>query len=168
MSWSKKKCQFVVILNMLLIGRPTTDYPSYRDVLSFLECPLIPFKHWSVSTRWGIVECLHAVVQNRVKFALQECQFFSLTCDEVTTVDCQTWISVHVYVVKDYVRVPLLLTLEQVIGGTGSDNLTRVLLDVLWEVGGLTREQIQEKLLCFGADGATVFHGVRGDVPVQL
>ena len=112
-----------------------TNYPSYRDVFSFLECPLIPFKHWSVSTGWGIVECLHVVVQNRVKLALQECQFFSLTCDEVTTVDCQTWISVHVYVVKDYVRVPLLLTLERVTGGTRSDNLTRVLLDVLWEVG---------------------------------
>ena len=145
-----------------------TDYPSYPDVLSFLECPLIPFKHWSVSTGWGIAECVHVVVQNRVKLALQEYQFFSLTCDEVTTVDYQTWISVHVYVVKDYVCVPLLLTLERVTGGTGSDNLTRVLLDVLWEVGGLTREQIREKLLCFGADGAAVFHGVRGGVTVQL
>ena len=168
MSWSKKKCQFVVILNMLLIGRPMTDYPSYRDVLSFLECPLIPFKHWSISTGWEIAECLHAVVQNCVKLALQECQFFSLTCDEVTTVDYHTWILVHVYVIKNYVRVPLLLTLEQVTGGTGLDNLTRVLLDVLWEVGGLTREQIREKLLCFSADGAAIFHGVRGGVTIQL
>ena len=37
MSRLKKKCQFVVILNMLLIGRPMSDYPSYRDVLSFLS-----------------------------------------------------------------------------------------------------------------------------------
>ena len=34
--------------------------------------------------------------------------------------------------------------------------------------GGLIREQIREKLLCFGADGAIVFHGVRGGVTVQL
>ncbi|KAG0553568.1 hypothetical protein KC19_12G021500 [Ceratodon purpureus] len=50
MNWSKKKCQFVVVLNMLLAGRPMTDYPSYRDVLSYLDCPLVPFKHWSVSS----------------------------------------------------------------------------------------------------------------------
>ena len=112
MNWSKKKCQFVVILNMLLIGRPMTDYPSYRDVLSFLDCPLIPFKYWSVSIGWGIAECLQTVVQNWVKAPLAECDFFSLTCDEVTIVDCQTWISIHVYVVKEFVCVPMLLTLE--------------------------------------------------------
>ena len=41
----KKKCQFVVILNMLLMSRSMIDYPSYCDVLSFLDCPLISFKH---------------------------------------------------------------------------------------------------------------------------
>ena len=168
MNWSKKKCQFVVILNMLLIGRPMIDYPSYRDILSFLDCPLIPFKHWSVSTGWGIAECLQSVVQNRVKAALAKCDFFSLTCNEVTTVDCQTWISIHVYVVKDFVHVPMLLTLERVIGGVGSDNLTTVLVEALQQLGGLTLEQIRDKLLCFGADGAAVFHGVRGGVTVQL
>ena len=43
-----------------------------------------------------------------------------------------------------------------------------MLLDALRELGGLTLEQIREKLLCFGADGATVFHGVSGGVTVQL
>ena len=79
MNWSKKKCQFVVTLNMLLIGRPMIDYPSYCDVPSFLDCPLIPFKHWSVSTGWGLAECLHVVVQNRVKAALAQCEFFCHT-----------------------------------------------------------------------------------------
>ena len=168
MNWSKKKCQFVVILNMLLIDRPMTDYPSYRDVLSFLDCPLIPFKHWSVSIGWGIAECLQFVVQNRVKAALAKCDFFSLTCDEVTTVDCQTWISILVYVVKEIVRVPMLLTLERITGGTGSNNLTTVLVEALQQLGGLTLEHIRDKLLCFGADGAIVFHGVRGGVTVEL
>ena len=103
-----------------------------------------------------------------MKAALAECDFFSLTCDEVTIVDCQTWISIHVYVVKDFVCVPMLLTLERVTGGAGSDNLTTVLVEALQQLGGLTLEQIRDKLLCFGADGAAVFHGVRGGVTVQL
>ena len=89
-----------------------SDYPSYCDVLSFLDYLLIMFKRWSVSTSWDIAKCLHVVVQNHVKAAFAGYYFFSLKCDEVTTVDCQTWISVHVYVVKEYVRVPMLLTLE--------------------------------------------------------
>ena len=168
MNRSKKKYQFVVILKVLLIDRPKTDYPSYCDVLSFLDCPLIPFKHWSVSTGWGIAECLQFVVQNQIKVALAQCEFFSLTCDEVITVVCQTWISIHVYVVNEFVCVPMLLTLERVTVGAGSYNLTTVLVEALQQLGGLTLEQIREKLLCFGADGAAVFHGIKGGVTVQL
>ena len=55
MNWAKKKCKFVVILNMLLIGRPMIDYPYYCDVQTFLDCPLIPFKHWSVFNGWDTI-----------------------------------------------------------------------------------------------------------------
>ena len=160
MSWSKNKCQLVVILNMLLIGRSMSDYPYYHDVLSFLNCPLILLKQWSMSIGWGITKCLHAIIQNCIKVALAKCQFISITCDEVTTVDCQTWILVQVYIVKENVCVPMLLTFEKITSGVGVDNLTRVLLEALQEFGVLTKEQIWEKLLCFGANGAVVFHCV--------
>ena len=48
--------------------------------------------------------------------------------------DCQTWISIHVYVVKEFVCVPMLLTLERVIGGARLDNLTRVLVEALQQL----------------------------------
>lgn len=38
------------------------------------------------------------MVQDQVKSAHAECEFFYLTCDEVMTVDNQTWISVHFYI----------------------------------------------------------------------
>ena len=72
------------------------------------------------------------------------------------------------YVVKEFVRVPMLLILERMTGGAGSNNLTTLLVDALQQLGGLTLEQIREKLLCFSADGAAVFHVVRGGVTVQL
>ena len=42
------------------------------------------------------------------------------------------------------------------------------MIDALREFGGLSIEQIWEKLLFFGADGVAIFHGVRGGVIVQL
>ena len=52
--------------------------------------------------------------------------------------------------------------------GARSDNLTTMLMEALQQLGGLTLEQIREKLLCFGANGAAVFHDVRGGVTMQL
>ena len=79
---------------------------------------------------------------NCIKVVLAECQFFFVTCDEVTTVNYQIWISLHVYVVKEFVCVPMLLTLEKVMGGAEVDDLSRVLLEALQEFGGLTKEEI--------------------------
>ena len=56
-----------------------TNYPFYHNILSFLDCPLILFKHCSISSGWRIVECLYVVVQNQVKVALVQCEFFSIT-----------------------------------------------------------------------------------------
>ena len=55
-------------------------------------------------------------------------------------VECQTWISIHVYVVKEYVLVSMLLTLERIMGGARFDNLTRVLLDALQKLEDLIVE----------------------------
>ena len=43
-----------------------------------------------------------------------------------------------------------------------------MLINALREVGGLKDVQIQEKLLCFGTNGATIFHGVKVGITVQL
>jgi hypothetical protein len=92
-----------------------------------------------------------------------------LTYDEVTIVDNQIWIFVHVYVVnKDYFHLPYLLALERVEGGTGSNNLTKLITSFWKEHGGMSRKDIQAKLLCFGIDGASDFQGNRNEVTIQL
>lgn len=60
------------------------------------------------------------------------------------------------------------MALERVEGGTGSNNLTKLITSFLKENGGLSREDIQAKLLCFGADGASVFQGNRNKVTTQF
>jgi hypothetical protein len=45
--------------------------------------------------------------------------FLSISINEVTTINNQSWISIHCYVVEGWGWVPILLTLEQLVeGGT--------------------------------------------------
>jgi hypothetical protein len=43
----------------------------------------------------------------------------SISTDEVTTINNQSWISIHYYVVEGWRWVPILLTLEQLVEGVG-------------------------------------------------
>lgn len=52
----------------------------------------------------------------------------------MTTVDNYRWISVNVYVVKDFLRVPMLLGLLKVIGGSGGDNLRSMIIGELQKI----------------------------------
>lgn len=49
-----------------------------------------------------------------------------------------------------------------------SANLTQVITDALRVRGGLSRQEVSSKLVSFGADGASVFQGVRTGVTRQL
>ena len=142
-NWTKKKAQFIVVLFLLLNGGPMIDFLAYKDLLNFLNVLFVPYKHWSVNNGWGIVECLGEVVDHCVQKALAECSFFSLTCDEVTTINNQILIFVHVCIVNnDYFRLPYLLALERVEGGTGSNNLIKLITSFLKENSGLPREEM--------------------------
>ncbi len=41
--------------------------------------------------------------------------------------------------------------------GSGSLNLTKSIMVVLMKCGGLTREDVAKRLLCFGANGTSIF-----------
>jgi hypothetical protein len=51
---------------------------------------------------------------------VQGANLFLVTTNEVTSImENQQWISVHVYVMKDYYPIPILLTLELGTCGSG-------------------------------------------------
>jgi hypothetical protein len=66
-----------------------------------------------------MTESLFNVVQARTKEIVSTASYFSITCDEVTTLDNQSWISTHIYTIQDWKRVPMLLCLQRVIEGGG-------------------------------------------------
>lgn len=52
-----------------------------------------------------------------------------------------------------------MLSLQRVVDGGSANNMTTVIVDALKARGGLTCQEIADKVICFGADGANVFQG---------
>jgi len=69
---------------------------------------------------------------------MQKARFISVSCGEVTTIDNQSWILTHVYVVEGWKRLLFLLTLQQVLEGSNVNNLTKVIVVFLLIYGGLS------------------------------
>jgi hypothetical protein len=64
--------------------------------------------------------------------------------------------------------MPHLLHLSCVSESGTSDHLTNVIMHVLLCEGGLSREQIASKLVCFGAEGISTFQGAKRCVNIQI
>ncbi len=56
----------------------------------------VPLKHWTEGSDWEMAESLFNVVQTKRKEVVSTTPYFSITCDEVTTLDNQSWISIHI------------------------------------------------------------------------
>ncbi len=67
-----------------------------------------------------------------------------------------------------WLKVELLLLLQQMVDGATSDNLKHILLDAMILYGDLTQENIVSKLITFGVNGVIVFQGVKIGAIVQL
>jgi len=80
-----------------------------------------------------------------------------VSIDEVTTIDCQGWIVIHMYVVEGWKHIHILLTLEQVLFGAIANNLTKVIVGSLLQYGGFFKTNLVSKLIKFGANGALLF-----------
>ena len=64
--------------------------------------------------------------------------YFSISCDEVTTLDNQYWISIHVYTIQDWRIMPMFLYLQRVAEGGGGDNITKMIFGVVINACGFT------------------------------
>jgi hypothetical protein len=62
-------------------------------------------------------EHIHYQVLKAPKVAILGASFFSNSCDEVTFIDNQQWLLIHVYVLDNWVHTSLLLSMAQVIDG---------------------------------------------------
>ncbi len=65
---------------------------------------------------------------------------------------------------QNWVRIPILISLDRMIERLRNDNLTKVIMETLTIGGGLSKDQIAQKFICFGVDGVNVFQGTKNGV----
>jgi hypothetical protein len=104
-----------------------------------------------------MAECMHKQIIKRVKNYITSSKYLALSSDEVTTINNQSWILIYSYVVQDWCRILVFISLELITNGRGVDNLTKVIMGALKEHDGLYDVDVVVKLISFGVDGVNVF-----------
>ncbi len=90
-----------------------------------------PKMHWSNNLGWIMVEFMNVHVINAILAKVFAPNYVVLTCDEVSTMDNGSWISIHAYVMQHWVKVPMLNFLQRVVDGLEVDNLTIIIMEAL-------------------------------------
>jgi hypothetical protein len=76
-----------------------TKYEQMQPLFTFLKVPNNPIKHRNDCEGWEIIEALHHVVLTAIKKVILVSSFLSISANEVTTFNNQSWIFVHYCVV---------------------------------------------------------------------
>lgn len=65
---------------------------------------------------------------------MKKANYVAFICDEVISIDNKSWIFIHTYVVQSWARIPLLISIKMVVNIVDVDNLTIVLMGLVWIV----------------------------------
>ncbi len=77
------------------------DFEDFNVLFQFLKVENCLLKHWYDSKCWTIVEAMHNIVLWAIIVVVQKITYISMSCDKVTTINNQSWLSVHVYVMEN-------------------------------------------------------------------
>jgi hypothetical protein len=99
-----------------------------KDMFNFIWVLNTPQKHCFDSSGWNMVECMNNVVLQSTRMAMQDAQFVVVSCDKVTNINCQSWVKMHVFVVKAWKWILILLSLSQVVNDASTNNLAKLIV----------------------------------------
>lgn len=102
------------------------------------------------------------------KKTIHATRFLAISCDDVTTIDNQSWVNIHAYPMDSLKCIPILLNLERLVSDDTFDNLTKVILNSLLVYGGLIVQEINDKLIYCGSYGVVVFINVHSGMTTQI
>ncbi|KAH7428771.1 hypothetical protein KP509_09G016700 [Ceratopteris richardii] len=162
--------QFSIVLHILSIGKPMSDYPKWRVPLNFigLRIQSFPTQYWTESSGWEFAKAMGEVIKSNLKISLSNATFISISLDEVTARDCTSWVCIHAYIVENYERKAKFIGAFQLKGSATSNLLVQLVLDSISNIGGMSISDINQKIVCIGVDGCSVMHGLRNGLCVQL
>jgi hypothetical protein len=104
-----------------------------------------------------MADSMSVVLANHTKKVIPQARYFAISTDEVTTVDHDSWLSVHIYLCIDFSRVSILLGLFCLIEGNGATVVKEAITTCISCYAGLSKNVVEERLLCSGQMGFLYF-----------
>jgi len=86
----------------------------------------------------GHARCIIGGYQNNIVVA----PFIVISVDKVTMIDNTQWLSIHLYVVQKWKRIPILLCVEVVSLLATFDNIFSLMVKCMLDFGGLRVEEL--------------------------
>jgi hypothetical protein len=129
------------------MGLRSLNVHTIKPLFHFLGVPLLANKRWS-NIEWVVYGIFHVYsneIQNKINVS-SSFQYLTLTCDKVTTIGIQSWVSIHAYIVKDWTWSSILISFNRVTKGKNANNLTKVTMDVLKYEGSVSKSEIAFKI----------------------
>jgi len=136
-----------------------TKYEDMPSSFHMLKVKYVSQKHWSNSLGWGMVEVMHDVLLEATKAAFACANFIDVSVNEVTTIDNTQWLSIHLYMVQGWKKIPILLCVESIRASTTLNTIFGLMIKGLLEFCGLGLEELARKLVNMGCNGSFVFQG---------
>jgi len=145
-----------------------TNYESLRDLSQLLKVKFVFQKHWIDWFGWGMAEVMHKVLLEAINVTFIAASFIMVNVDEVTAINNTQWLLIHLHMVEQWRRIPILLCVETICMSTISKNMFAFMLKCLFEFGGLGLEELCEKLVSIGCNGSSMFQGHKMRVTHQF
>jgi hypothetical protein len=106
-------------------------------------------KHWIDLSNWGMAEVMHSVLLDVTKVAFTSVAYIGFFANEVMTINNTYWLSIPLYVVQAWKRIPILLYVEIVGVFATFDNIFALMVETCLDFGGLGLEKSLLDILFF-------------------
>ena len=114
-----------------------TDYPYYKNYVSFLEVLNFPSSCWSITSDWEWEKYVAQVKKDDLKEKIEKPYLFSLYLDEVTAIDNNSWVCMSIYMVNGHIRHSYLLGIQKMKKNSIAGNIYELFIKTLKEIGGM-------------------------------
>jgi hypothetical protein len=97
---------------------------------------------------------------------LDKTNVFFLSCDEVISIDNQSWLSIDAYTIQNWTKVPMLLSLKHLMDGFNVTSLIIMIMQAIFVFQTLI--SFSQNYCLFSFNGVNAFQGCYIGVVIQL
>jgi hypothetical protein len=101
--------------SIVLLSLPNDRIHNNAKLIYALNVFNNPMKHWSIGSRWEIVNYMCEQILKRIQIVIARASFIFSNVDKVSIVDNQSWLSIPVYVMYAWNKPFILLTFQCVV-----------------------------------------------------